>query len=971
MTLSFEDPEAWPRTGNPDRVESGLRSWSDAARQLSPGPDRDFAQTFPGTPAGKAMLSCLFGASPFLGGLAIRDPGSLRVLWEHGPDRCVGEALTGLRSLAPDCGEGVAARALREARQKVALAVALADIARLWNLEGVTAALTRLAETGCSVGFRVLLAKLASRGTISPPHPDDPERDSGLIALGLGKLGGRELNYSSDIDLILLYDPDTVPAARRYEVPSHLMRLARWFITLLSDPTADGRAFRVDLRLRPDPVSTPLVLSTKAALRYYRKRGQTWERAALIKARPVAGDMVAGTTYLSRLEPFIWRTHLDFATVQDLHDIKKRVDAQHRGGSIGEPGQNLKLGRGGIREIEFFAQTHQLIWGGTNPSLRTIPTCDALRDLSDAGHIPAAVTDALSVSYRYLRRVEHRLQMVADKQTHSLPKDPAKFETLARFMGYEDGNAFSSELTRHLRQVERQYESFFELPREMTEASASSTLAKRSQGETVKRLGRMGFKDPDLAFEIIEKWRTGRCPAASDTRALVLLRSLTPALVIAMCGTENPDLAIQRFDGMIDRLTHGYRTFTLFQANLHVMETVAEIMVAAPAIGAILTARPILVEELLDPETDATPPNKETLERSLAAKIRGAQDYETELDRLREWVDTANFRIGVRVLFHSLDPLDALRPLSDIADCTLTALLRHADEGLAALHGRVEGSAAGIVATGKFGRRELSFRTPLDIALHYDAPEGSLTDGPDGITAQEYFSKLEGRVLAGLRGRPGTRRAYQYFASKRPASLAALERKVASGTTSRAELCRPRPAAQIGGISDRVREVVLECLSAPRDDERLRLDLVALRQRLARDNPPAGPWSVESRPGGLSDIEVLTHYLRLRAAAGPYGILAECTIGEALGALERAGTLAPDEAALLLDGWRLWTRVLALQHLFGGIAGGDSIPDRLRPLFQYAAGTQSFKDVESRMESVAKKVRAFRERVLGAPPGRE
>jgi glutamate-ammonia-ligase adenylyltransferase len=204
MTLSFEDPEAWPRTGNPDRVESGLRSWSDAARQLSPGPDRDFAQTFPGTPAGKAMLSCLFGASPFLGGLAIRDPGSLRVLWEHGPDRCVGEALTGLRSLAPDCGEGVAARALREARQKVALAVALADIARLWNLEGVTAALTRLAETGCSVGFRVLLAKLASRGTISPPHPDDPERDSGLIALGLGKLGGRELNYSSDIDLILL-----------------------------------------------------------------------------------------------------------------------------------------------------------------------------------------------------------------------------------------------------------------------------------------------------------------------------------------------------------------------------------------------------------------------------------------------------------------------------------------------------------------------------------------------------------------------------------------------------------------------------------------------------------------------------------------------------------------------------------------------------------------------------------------------
>ena len=967
MTRGFADPEVWPRPGNPERVEPGLRSWLDAARGLPPGQDRDFAEAFPRTPAGKAMLECVFGASPFLSGLAVRDPGSVRALWEHGPDQSVRGTLAGLRSLAPDCGERKAARQLREARRRVALAVGLADIAGLWDLAAVTAALTGLAEAGCSLGFRVLLTELASRGAISPPDPEDPERDSGLIALGLGKLGGRELNFSSDIDLILLYDPDILPARRRYEVPGHLMRLARRFIALLSEPTVDGRAFRVDLRLRPDPVSTPLVISTKSALQYYEKRGQTWERAAMIKARPVAGDINSGNGYLGRLEPFIWRSHLDFATVQDLHDIKKRIDAQHRGGIIGEPGQNLKLGRGGIREIEFFAQTHQLIWGGTDPSLRRIPTCEALRALSDAGHIRREVTDALANSYRYLRRAEHRLQMIADKQTHSLPKDPGQFETLARFLGYADGKAFGGELTSCLRQVERQYESFFELPSEMTEASASSALAKRSRGEVVERLGRMGFHDPGAAFEIIEKWRTGRGLAARDSRALALLQSLTPALVIAMCGTESPDLAIRRFDGLIDRVGRGHRTFTLFQANLHVMETVAEILVTAPAIGAILTARPRLVEVLLDPQTDAPPPARKSLEQSLAAKMQGADGFGTELARLREWIDTANFRVGVQVLFHSLDPLDAAQPLSDIADCAVSLVLRRADEALAASHGRVPGASAAIVAKGRFARREVGFRTELEIALYYDAPPDSLTDGPEAITAEEYFSKLQHRVIAGLRGRPGVRRVYDCIAIERAASLESLAGKLSRGSPGRPELCQPRTVAQIGRLAPRVRAMVHECFSAARDEARLRSDMAALRDGLELGPPPTGPWSVDFRPGGLLDIEVLVHYLRQRAAPGASEILGEYTTGEALGALERAGVLAPEDYRVLLDGWRLWTRILTLQNLLGRAALEDAVPRRLRRQFQSAADTASFEDVESRTAAVANAVRAVRDRILGIP----
>lgn len=967
MTRSLKDPQVWPRTGNPERVKSGLRSWQDAARELSPGGDRDFAEAFPRTPDGKSMLACIFGASPFLGSLAVRDPGSVRALWEYGPARCVATVLDGLRSLAPDCGEREAARELRVARRKVALAVALADIGGLWDVAAVTAALTGLAEAACSLGFRVLLTKLAARGAVSPPHSDDPERDSGLIALGLGKLGGRELNFSSDIDLILLYDPDVLPAFRRYEVPGHLMRLARWFIALLAEPTVDGQAFRVDLRLRPDPVSTPLVLSTKSALQYYERRGQTWERAAMIKARPVAGDIVAGNQYLRRLEPFIWRDHLDFATVQDLHDIKKRIDAQHRGGIIGEPGQNIKLGRGGIREIEFFAQTHQLIWGGTNPSLRTIPTCGALRALSDAGHIPREVTGALSNSYVYLRRVEHRIQMVADKQTHSLPRDPARFETLARFLGYPDGKAFSSKLTARLRQVEGQFESFFELPREMTEASASSTLAKRSQGDTVDRLGRMGFRDPGAAFEIIEKWRTGRSLAARDERALTLLQSLTPSLVIAMCGTEDPDLAIQRFDGMIDRLDHGHRTFTLFQANLHVMESIAEILVAAPAIGAILTARPGLVEALLDPQTDVEQPDRKALEQTLAVKMEGANGYETELDRLREWIDMAKFRVGVQVLFHSLDPLDAMRPLSDIAECAVSTLLRSADEALAACHGRVAGASGVIVAQGRFARREVNFGTALDLVLYHDAPEDAMTDGPERIAAKAYFSKLQRRVVAGLRGRPGTRPAYDCIARQRPANVESLRGRLSEGIGGRAGLCDPRPIAPIGPLAERVQAIVRECFSTARDESRLRSDMSALRERHETELSLPSLWSVESRGGGMADMEVLAHYLRLRAAPVFPQVLSKRTIGELLISLERAGALARKDCMVLLDGWQLWTRILTLQHLLGGSAAGDTVPQRLRELFQSAASTESFDGVEPKIDSVARAVQAIGDSALEGP----
>ena len=963
MNRGLDNPEAWPRTGHHSRVENGLLRWSEAAKLLPRGPDRYFARAFPGTGSGRAMLACIFGASPFLGASAIREPGYVRRVWDRGPDRCVADALRSLRSLPPDSAEDIAARAIRVARRRILLATALADISQVWTLESVTGALTDFADSSCSVALRVLLTKLASRGAFAPPHPSDPERDSGLFVLGLGKLGGRELNFSSDIDLILLYDPDVVPFKRRYEAPQNFMRLGRWFVALLSEPTAAGRAFRVDLRLRPDPASTPLVLSTKSATRYYATRGQTWERAAMIKVRCVAGDTEAAGRYLKQLGRFVWRKQLDFATVQDLHEIKNRIDEQHRGGDPGSPGHNIKLGHGGIREIEFFTQAHQLACGGADPSLRVIPTCDALRALAAGRHISSRVTDALAESYRYLRGVEHRIQMVADRQTHSLPTDPEEFETLARFLGYASGEAFTTNLLRHLRQVVRQYESFFELPREITRAAASSALERQDRHENLNRLARMGFSNPDAAYRIVERWRSGSIAAGSGQRSRALLRSLTPSLLIATCGTHAPDLALRRVDSLIAGLGDPLSALSLLQANLHVMETVAEILVASPVIGTMLTARPSLLEVLLDPETDSRGLDRATLEADLDAWMRHHGDGDRAWDRLHGWMDVARFRVGIRIVFRSLDALEAPGCFSYIADCAAAKSLRLAEEEIRASHGRIPGARSAVVATGKLGRREMGIITALDVALYYEAPEAARSDGGKPIEAPEYFSKLARRMTEGLSGHGRRTHAFPRSPSSAALTFDALDRKLRELPAGRIDLGRPRLLAFTGTDSDRIHAVIGGARPAAGNPERMQRGFSALRGRIGIAAESVEEWDLEHIPGGLADIGVTAHFLTL-AAMQRGSAIASGTIGDTLSSLRQAGALAAPEARHLREAWRVLTRVHLLRQLFGAHADGE-VPHRFQPLVADAAEVESFDLVPARIGALASAASRVCDRILG------
>ena len=953
----FDSVETWPDTGNPERRRVEFLKWKEAARRLDRGEDRDFAETLSESAGGRAMLACVFGASPFLSNCLIRDPGFLRRLWLEGPDRCMQEIYAGVEALPADADKETAGRILREARRRTAVAVALADIAGLWELEAVTGALSRLADAACSAAFRVLLTRLADRGAFSPADPKNPEEGSGLIALGLGKLGGRELNYSSDIDLVLLYDSDRVPAQKPYEMQSHFLRLARSFIALLSEPTVQGMAFRVDLRLRPDPLSTPLVISTNFAERYYQERGQTWERVALIKARPIAGDLRAAERFLKRISSFVWRRVLDFAAMRDLHDIKRRIDAQHGSGAIGARGHNLKLGRGGIREIEFFVQIHQLIWGGKNRRLRKIPTCDSLRALTAAGHVPSETTESLIAAYRFLRRAEHRVQMVADKQTHSLPKDAAEYETLARFLGYRDGRTFSGDLIGCLQQVELQYESFFEFPFPVKTATASASPDFAEEGH----LRRMGFGNPGAAARVVEKWRDGRCPAARAPRSRELLQALASPLVIAMSGTTDPDLAIERFDRLLDNLPDGLQIFSLFQANLHAMESAAEIMVSAPAVNDLLAARPTLLETLVDPGTDAVAPAPD-----LAAHLEPADGYEDFLDRLEEWVDGARFRVCVRLLFHSLDPLDAPRLLSGIADCALAALHERAETEFAARFGRIEGAATALVAAGSLASRAMTLASELELLFLYDAPEDAESDGPEKLPAPIYFDRFLTCMLSALGSRRGLSDSYKVAllfprdenAGPCAVGLAAFERLLyaSAGPRERSASARARAVVCSGAGAARLQESVRGVSLESLDPQQLRRDLAAAGARIAET--PA------CCRGGLDAIEALTQYLLLCEAPG---VPAGGTNGEAIAALANRGALSGEDAKRLLDAWQLWTRIRALQDLIGENTRSQDAPARLRPLLQSAAAVDSFQAFEPRMEAAAAAVQEICARVLRRP----
>ncbi|HTT78548.1 MAG TPA: glutamine-synthetase adenylyltransferase, partial [Stellaceae bacterium] len=531
LSYLSESADELPQPADARLCDLGHAAWEVALAEAADQGRAALAREWSATPPGRHITAALFGNSPFLSFLAVAEWDFLTRLVAEGAEKPFAEIAADIER-RDDRGENQAAlmRRLRLARRRVALLVAVADIARLWPLERQMAALSRFADAAVGAAVRCLLREAANRG-MPVADPGDPERGSGLVVLGMGKLGGEELNYSSDIDLILLFDPACLPQDAQDRAQSSFGRLARDLVRILDERTGDGYVFRTDLRLRPDPRSTPLAISVPAALTYYETVGQNWERAALIKARPIAGDRLAARRFLAGLQPFIWRRHLDFAAIRDIHSIKRQIEA-HRGGSrIAVAGHDIKLGRGGIREVEFFAQTQQLIWGGRMPQLRVGQTCVALRRLAEVGRIDAGTADTLIADYRFLRRVEHRLQMVDDAQIHRLPPDEAGVARFATFLGCREPDRFVAELRAHLGSVETAYAELFEEAPSLAGPGNLVFTGTDDDPDTLATLARLGFAEPAGVAALVRGWHHGRLRATRSQRAREMLTELVPELL--------------------------------------------------------------------------------------------------------------------------------------------------------------------------------------------------------------------------------------------------------------------------------------------------------------------------------------------------------------------------------------------------------------------------------------------------------
>ncbi len=965
-----------PRAANPERAAHMLARWAERARSEPSEVAEAALALAEDRPAG-ALLKGLFGSSPFLGAALIEELPFVTGLFREGPDAAIGRTLADLGANGAGREAAALMSELRLARRRVALAVAVADTAGAWDLDRVTGALSDFAERTVRLAASHLLAAAHERGELVLPHPEEPERESGFILIAMGKLGAGELNYSSDIDLIALYDRERVRYAGRRSMEDCFVRMTHGLVRLLQDRTAEGYVFRVDLRLRPDPGSTPPALSLRAAETYYESMGQNWERAAMIKARPLAGDIEAGAGFLAHLRPYVWRRHLDFAAIRDIHSIKRQIHAHRGHKAIAVGGHNIKLGRGGIREIEFFAQTQQLIWGGRMPELRIADTCGALAALARAGRIGEDAARTLIAAYRFLRAVEHRLQMVDDRQTQTLPRQGPGLEAFARFMGFDDAKSFGAELVAQLRAVERIYAELFEEQPDLSGPGNLVFTGTEADPETVKTLERMGFSDGAGVSAAIRAWHHGRYRATRSTRARELLTELMPRLLQTLARTGHPDTAFARFDAFLANLPAGVALFSMIGANPGLLDLLAEILGGAPRLAEQLSRKPQLLDAVLTPGFGEAPPRAPELAAELTTALGHAADYQEVLDLSRRWVADRSFRTGVAILRHLIDVDAGGHGLSDIADVALNAIQPHVARAFAELHGTLPGPGLAVVALGKLGGREMTVTSDLDLIFLYEGAESGLSSsGPKPLAAAHYQARLSQRLINAYTAQTEEGRLYEVDMRLRPSGNAgpiavSLEgflryQESEAWTWEHMALTRARVIVAEPGFRARIVRAIRRVLTRPREPAKLAADVAAMRQRMETQNRAGSIWDVKQVPGGLIDVEFVAQYLMLLHAARHPDVL-HANTAKALRALARHGLLALDEARILVEAGRFWR---GLQGYLRLTTGGDfdeaEATEPLRLALARVGETTDFSELTERMSATAERVRGIYERIVRA-----
>ncbi|MDU9003403.1 [protein-PII] uridylyltransferase family protein [Sedimentitalea todarodis] len=809
------------------------------ARAAVPGASGDLA----------SLIEGAAGSSPYLRALIAREADWL-IEAADDPDAAIAACIADIAALPPNQLKS----GLRQAKRRVALMTALADLAGVWPLERVTGILTDLGGQVCDAAIKSEIANLIRRKKLPGLTEDDVATAGGLFVLAMGKMGAHELNYSSDIDLICLFDETRFDPDDFYEARQGMVRATRNMCSLLSERTAEGYVFRTDLRLRPDPAVTPVCMAAEAAERYYESLGRTWERAAYIKARPAAGDIAAGERFLNTLTPFVWRRHLDFAAIQDAHDMRLRIrENKGTGRALSVPGHDMKLGRGGIREIEFFTQTRQLIAGGRDVGLRQRETVAGLAALAEKGWIPPDVAVQLSDHYRAHREVEHRIQMVNDAQTHKVPQSDEGISRIACLMDTTPTDLLAS-IGQRLGEVHALTEDFF----------APDHAPPPAQAPV------------DFDASILARWPT--YPALRSQRAQQIFERLRPELLVRLGRTSKPEEALLALDGFLSGLPAGVQLFSLFEANTQLIDLLVDIVGTSPALAGHLSRNAGVFDAVIGGDFFSDWPGFEALEAELKRLLREEPDYETQLDTARRWNKEWHFRIGVHHLRGLVDAETAGAQYADLARAVIAALCPLVVRQFSVKHGPPPGRGASVLGMGSLGAGRLNAMSDLDLIVIYDPQDVDASDGRRPLATRTYFARMTQALITALTAQMSQGRLYEVDMRLRPSGS---QGPVATSWSSfqnyqedeawvweHLALTRARVIAGVEELADDIEAFRKAILSTRRDRKQVLNEVAEMRKKIAGAKSPEGVWDAKIGAGRMQDIELVAQAGALLSGSG-------------------------------------------------------------------------------------------------------
>ncbi len=882
----------------------------------------DAVQSLAGLPTALApLIAGAAGCSPYLADL-IRREGDWILPAMDDPERAIATLLAEIPQMSLDALPS----GLRQAKHRVALLTGLADLAGVWPLETVTQVLTDFADAAVQATITKLVAAEVARGKL--PTGDDPSKAGGMALLAMGKMGAGELNYSSDIDLICLFDETRFDPDDYHDVRSAFIRVTRKMTAILSDVRDGGYVFRTDLRLRPDASVTPVCLSMEAAERYYESVGRTWERAAYIKARVCAGDLEAGQRFLDTLRPFVWRKHLDFAAIQDAHDMRLKI-RNHKGlhGALVLEGHNMKLGRGGIREIEFFTQTRQLIAGGRDSSLRHRDTKSGLQALAAANWVSDQTATELYDHYRYHREIEHRQQMFNDAQTQTLPNDADGFARLAAFTGQEVAT-LRRDLTQRIEAVHTLTEGFF-----APDASASLPTS-------------------DWGAEVVARWHS--YPALRSVRATEIFARLKPEIIARLQEAGKPDEALAQFDGFLSGLPAGVQLFSLFEANPQLTQLIVDICATAPALAQHLSRNAGVLDAVIGGAFFSDWPGKGALTQELISLFDAVDDYEGQLLTARRWAKEWHFRIGVHYLRGLIGSEQSGTQYADLAEAIVAALWPVVIAEFAHKHGPMPGRGGAVVAMGSLGAGKLNATSDLDLIVIYDPQGTEMSEGRRPLATRPYFARLTQALVTALSVPMAEGRLYEVDMRLRPSgkqgpvatSFTAFKdyQMQDAWTWEHLALTRARAIAGDPSFCADIEIFRRALLHKKSQGKTIIADVSDMRHRISLSKSPGTAWDAKIGPGRLQDIELFAQTAALRSGSAAADVPTQLHSGVADGWLDAADATALSQAFRLL-----WQVQAAARFLTGADLDFDALAEGARRLILRETECEDISDLTLRL----------------------